>query len=58
MVFIRRQTQSLINQFNKITINQQLKMAAPINYVISPFEGNINSGDPTGINFIFKQQRR
>ena len=24
-------------------------MAAPINYVLRQFEGNINTGDPTGI---------
>ena len=49
MVLARRQTQILINQFNNISINQQVNMAAPVNYVISPFEGNINHGYSIGI---------
>ena len=47
MVLTRRQAQILINQSNELSTNQQFQMAAPVvNYVISPFEGNINTEDP------------
>ena len=49
MVFTRIQVKILISQINNLNINQQVHMAAPVNYVLSPFEGNINPGDPQGI---------
>ena len=39
-----------MNQFNNLNINQQVHMAAPVmNYVLRPFEGNIDTGYPQGI---------
>ena len=50
MVFPQRQAQSLINQFNNIIINQQVNMSYPVvDYVLSPFDGNLNPGDPQDI---------
>ena len=41
MLLIRRQAHILINQFNNISINQQVQMEDPfVNYVLSPFAGN------------------
>ena len=48
MFLTRIQAQILINRFNHININQPFQMA-DVKYVLIPFEGNINSGDPTGI---------
>ena len=45
MVLTRTQEQILINNFNNISTNQKVHMAAPVvNHVIRPFEGNINHG--------------
>ena len=45
MVLTRTQEQILINKFNNISTNQKVHMSAPVvNYVIRPFEGNINHG--------------
>ena len=49
MVLEIREEQLLINKFNNTNINQQVHMADPINYMLSPFEGNINSGYPTDL---------
>ena len=50
MVLMRGQEQLIISQFNNLNVNQLVqKMAAQVNYVLSPFEGNINPGDPQGI---------
>ena len=49
MLLTIREAQLLINKFNNININQQVQMADPINYMLRTFEGNINTGDPTGI---------
>ena len=49
MVLTGRQAQLLINKLNNLNINQQVHMAAPINYVLRTFEGNINTGYPTGL---------
>ena len=49
---MRKGSQLLINMLNNKKINQQVKMSAPVlNYVISPFEGNINPGDPQWLKF-------
>ena len=48
MVLISLQSKILINIFNHININQPVQMAT-VNYVLSPFEGNIYSGDLTGL---------
>ena len=44
--FLKEQT--LINLFNHLNINQTVNMEA-VEYVLIPFEGNKNSGDPTGL---------
>ena len=50
MVLMRGQEQLIISQFNNLNVNPLVqKMAAQVNYVLSPFEGNINPGDPQGI---------
>ena len=49
MVLTRRQEKLLIHQFNNINTNIHVNMAAPIIYVLSSFEGNINTGYPTEI---------
>ena len=49
MVLTIIEAQLLINNSNNLNINQKNHMAAPINYVLRQFEGNINTGDPTGI---------
>ena len=50
MVLTRRQAQIITKKFNNISINQQVDMVAAVeNYVLIPFEGNINHGYPQGI---------
>ena len=45
MFLTRTQEQILINNLNNISTNPKVHMAAPfVNYVIRPFEGNINHG--------------
>ena len=49
MVLTIRQAQIPKNQFNDLFINQQVQMASPVvNCVLSPFEGNTNTGDSQG----------
>ena len=49
MVLTRRQAEILINQFKNLSINQQVKMAAPVvNYVLRPFEGKTITEYPQG----------
>ena len=48
MVLTSLQSQTLINRFNHIDINQPVQMEA-MNYMLGFFEGNINPGYPTGI---------
>ena len=48
MVSTRRQSQLIIKQFNNININHPVQMTA-MNNVLSPFEGNIHFGYPTGV---------
>ena len=55
---MRGQAQILINQFNNLSINQQNNMAAPINYVLSPFEGNTNTGYPQGIKLYLQSTKK
>ena len=51
MVVTRRQAHILINQFNNLSINQQVQMADPVvNCVLNPSKGNMNPGDPQGLN--------
>ena len=57
MVLTIRQTRLLINQFNNIIINQQVQITASINYVISPFERNINPEDPTGLTIYLQAKK-
>ena len=50
MVKTISQAQILINQFNNLSINQQVHIASPVvNYVLRKYEGNLNPGDPQGI---------
>ena len=49
MVLTRIQAQILINLFKHLSINQQVQMSYPVNYVLIPFKGSINPGDPQGI---------
>ena len=48
MFLTRLQEQTLIKQFNHIYMNQLVQIAS-VNYVLRPFEGNINPGDPKAI---------
>ena len=58
MVLTRIQAQILINQFNKLSTNQQVQMASPVaNYVLSSFEGNINTGYPHGIKLYIQSTK-
>ena len=58
MVCTRRQADILINKFNNININQQVQMYATVlNYVIIPFEGNINPGDPQGLRLYLQSTK-
>ena len=50
MALTSLQTQIFINKFNNLNTNQQVQMASPaVNYVLRPFEGNINPVYITGI---------
>ena len=58
MVVTRSQAHILINQFSNLSINQQFHMDAPVvNYVISPFEDNINPGDPKGLKLYLQETK-
>ena len=57
MILTMRNAQILLNQFNNLNINQQFQMAAPVNYVLIPFELNINSGYPKWIK-LYLQARK
>ena len=48
MVLTSLQAQPLIKSFNNLNTNQPVQTEA-VNYVLIPFEGNINPGDPTGL---------
>ena len=50
------QAQTLINGFNHINTNQPVKMA-DMNDVLSPFEGNINTGDITVIKLYLQSTK-
>ena len=50
MVLTRGQLQAIIHHINNINTNQQVQiMEDPVNYLLIPFENNINLGDPLGI---------
>ena len=52
MVSAIRQAQLKIAQINSLNENAQVKnMEYAVNYVLIPFEGNTNPGDPQGIKF-------
>ena len=58
MVVMRSQAQTLINQFSKLSTNQKVHMDAPVlNYVLSPFEGEINHVDPQEIKFYLQSTK-
>ena len=48
MVLTILQAQKLINRFNHLKINQPVYMET-VNYVLRPFEGNTNFGNPMGL---------
>ena len=48
MVLMSLQAKTLINRFNHLNINQPVNMA-DVDYLLIPFEGNINHGYSTGI---------
>ena len=53
MVLTILKAHTFINRFNHIETNQPVKIM-DVNDVLIPFEGNINTGDPMGSNFIFE----
>ena len=56
MVLMRRQAHIIISQLNNLKINQPVKMAAApdVKYVLSPFEGEINTGDQQGLKIYLR----
>ena len=59
MVLTRRQAQIFINQFSIISINQQVQMAPPVvNYILSLFEGSINTGYPEGLKLYLQAKKK
>ena len=57
MVFKIRQAQLIINLFNHIKINRPVYMAS-VNYMLVPFEGNINPGYPTVIKLYLQATKK
>ena len=57
MLLARIQAQLLVNQFKNININKQVNMADPIDYVISPFEGNLNHAYSTGLKLYLQETK-
>ena len=57
MVLATRQTQTLINKFNNLSINQQDRMGDIANYVLIPFEGIINNVYPQGFKFYIREAK-
>ena len=57
MILTILQSQTLINWFNHLNNNTSVKMDA-VNYMLRPFEGNINPGYQRGSNFILNKLRR
>ena len=58
MVLTRRQAQIIISKSNNISINQQVHMdITVVNYVLSPFEGNINTGDKHAIEIYLQNTK-
>ena len=66
MISTKSQVWSLIEVFNNISINPKIQeqenhpekiMGSPhLNYVLIPFEGNINPGETQSLKLIFRQQ--
>ena len=58
MVLTRSIAQLLMNKFNNTKINQELQKNAPVmNYLLSPFEGEINHVDPQEIKFYLQSTK-
>ena len=56
MVFTRSQKRNIVAQFEDLRVNQQEhNMENPMNYLLIPFEGNINNGYPQGINIYLQE---
>ena len=52
------QAQIIINQFSNLSINKQVHMDAPgVNYVLIPFEGNINPGYKQGLKIYLQSTK-
>ena len=51
----RRQAQILINPVNNLSVNQQIQITDPVvDYVFSPFRGNINPVNIQGLKIYIK----
>ena len=47
-----------MDDINNLNINTQVRiMADPVNYVLSPFEGNTNTGYPQGLNIYLQETK-
>ena len=56
MVVTIIQSHIIINQFTNLSINKKVQMAGPVaNYVLIPFEGIINAGDPQGLKLYLQE---
>ena len=59
MVVTGSQSHILMNQLSNISNNQQIQMAAPVvNYVLSPFEGEINPENPQGLILYLQEKNK
>ena len=56
MVLTSLQAHTLINRLNHLDINEPLQMVA-LNYVLSPFEWNINPGYPKGLKLYLQEMK-
>ena len=56
MVLANLQEKILLNSFNHLNSNQPVHME-DVNYVISPFEGNMNPGYPMGIKLYIQANK-
>ena len=57
MLLARIKQQILITQFRKLNVNKQIHNMLAVNYVLIPFRGKINTGDPQGLNIYLKLTR-
>ena len=57
MVLARRQARIIITQLNNLNLYQPSHMVSPVaNYLLSPFEDNINHGDPYRIKLYIQEK--